>query len=111
SALSNVTVTIGSFSKGIQGWRQSYEEAQTVKEVADIFYPDGGVWADHDVEMALLCYRLFQENHDETEKMIAAYKRLFQEKDGQALHDTLSAYIHENGKMAKTADGLFIHRN
>lgn len=111
SALSNVTVAIGSFSKGIQGWRQSYEEAQNVKEVAEILYPAGEVWDHNDLEMALLCNRLLKNSNRETEKMLDRYKRLFQENDGKVLHETLITFIHENGKVGKTAEKLFIHRN
>jgi len=109
--ISNVTITIGPFSKGIQGWRQSYNEAKNISDVATILYPAGGVWEHNDLELAILCNSLWKNSPEEASKIIDTYKLLFLESDGADLHETLLTYVHENGKMANTADKLFIHRN
>lgn len=109
--LNSATVAIGSFRAGVGGWKKSFNDAQMIREVAETLHPGGGVWKHSDLELQMLCYRLWKDSREEAAKIVDHYKRLFVEPDGEELHRTLWAYVHENGKMAKTAEALFIHRN
>jgi len=111
SLLSHTTIAISSLANGVDSWRTLYKEAKHIQEVTDILYPNGGVWNSHDLELALFSYHLLKDSPYIAEKMIAKYKHLFSVEDGDTLHQTLLTYISENGKMRKTAEKLFIHRN
>lgn len=110
-AFPEVTIAVGPYQDGVEGWRKSFEIAQKVRETADTLYPHGGVWDQQSLGISLLCYQLLREAEEESNKISGNYRRLFLENDGQVLHETFITFVKENGEMAKTADKLFIHRN
>ncbi|MFS0750519.1 CdaR family transcriptional regulator [Oceanobacillus sp. 1P07AA] len=111
SNISNLFIGLGSYLKGTKGWRQSYQEAQKIMNVAQTLYGDGGIWSYSDLELEILSYDLFKHAEESTEQLINTYQLIFNENDGYQLHQTLDTYIEENGKMAITSNKLFIHRN
>lgn len=110
-AFPEVTIAVGPYQDGVEGWRKSFEIAQKVRETADTLYPHGGVWDQQSLGISLLCYQFLREAEEESNKISGNYRRLFLENDGQVLHETFITFVKENGEMAKTADKLFIHRN
>ncbi|GLO67441.1 MULTISPECIES: sugar diacid recognition domain-containing protein [Oceanobacillus] len=111
SAIPHMTIAVGPYLTGVNGWRQSYQEAQKIIEVANTLYPSGGVWSYQDLNLAILTYDLLKNTPQSTKQLIATYHRILTENDGTQLHQTLKTYIEENGKMSITSDKLFIHRN
>lgn len=107
----NPMITVGPFSEGIVGWRQSFQTAKTMKETAEALYPQGGVWDQNKLGLATLCYRFLKETNKDSLAMIDRYRRLLSDNDGEELQRTFLTYLEENGEMAKTAEKLFIHRN
>ncbi|KYG27740.1 CdaR family transcriptional regulator [Alkalihalobacillus trypoxylicola] len=107
----DVTIALGTYEVGVEGWRKSFKNAQKIVEAAKVLYPQGGVWSEKDLGLSLLCYQFLQEAKEESFKMSEPYRRIFKESDGHVLHETFDMFVKENGEMAKTADRLFIHRN
>ncbi|MFB1051982.1 CdaR family transcriptional regulator [Paraliobacillus sp. JSM ZJ581] len=106
-----VTIAVGPYQDGVEGWRKSYEIAQRIVETATMLYPQGGVWNQHALGLSLLCYQFLREAKEESNKISENYRKLFFQSDGEVLHETFLTFVKENGEMTKTADKLFIHRN
>ncbi|MFD1334432.1 CdaR family transcriptional regulator [Oceanobacillus iheyensis] len=111
SSIPNMTIAVGSYLTGVDGWRQSYQQAQKIIEVTKTLYPSGGVWNYEDLSLEILAYDLLKNKPQSTKELTTTYQRILTESDGIQLHQTLQTYIEENGKVSITSDKLFIHRN
>lgn len=104
-------ITIGDFNSGIQGLIQSYNESQSLKKLVLSMNHSEGLYAYKDYELEIICQNIRKHSPDEEASLIANYKKLVSFGGDKYLNETVEAYFKNHGKLVKTANDLFIHRN
>lgn len=104
-------ITIGDFNTGLHGLIQSYNEAQSLRKLVSTMERSEGVFTYKDHELEIICQNIRKHSPDEEASLIANYKKLVSFGGDKYLNETVEAYFKNHGKLVKTANDLFIHRN
>ncbi|ARJ50598.1 sugar diacid recognition domain-containing protein [Staphylococcus lutrae] len=104
-------ITLGSFTTGVKGLVQSYHEALSLKALLDDLKIQEGLHTYKHYELATICNNIRKFTPDNESSLVANYKKLLHLGEDKYLGETIEAYFRNHGKLVKTANDLFIHRN
>lgn len=104
-------ITLGDFNTGIDGLIQSYNEAKTLKHLIESLNKVEGLYTYKDYELDLICQNIKRYTPNLEASLVANYHKLVSFGGDKYLNDTVEAYFKNHGKLMKTANDLYIHRN
>ncbi|MCS4487071.1 sugar diacid recognition domain-containing protein [Staphylococcus americanisciuri] len=104
-------ITVGDFNIGIQGLIQSYNEAQSLRKLVLSMNQTEGLYTYKDYEFEVICQNIRKYSPDKEASLIVNYKKLASFGGDKYLNETVEAYFRNHGKLVKTANDLYIHRN
>ncbi|MDE9921628.1 helix-turn-helix domain-containing protein [Staphylococcus pseudintermedius] len=104
-------ITLGSFTTGIKGLVQSYHEARSLQSLLHDLKIQEGLHTYKSHELATICNNIKKFTPENETTLVANYKRLLHLGEDKYLGETIEAYFRNHGKLVKTANDLFIHRN
>ncbi|QLK86791.1 sugar diacid recognition domain-containing protein [Staphylococcus sp. 17KM0847] len=104
-------ITLGDFNTGIHGLVQSYNESQALKKLLTSQDQLEGVYTYKEHELEIMCQNIKRFTPNNESALVANYKKLLDFGEDKYLNDTVEAYFRNHGKLIKTANDLYIHRN
>ncbi|EGQ0293815.1 sugar diacid utilization regulator [Staphylococcus pseudintermedius] len=104
-------ITLGSFTTGIKGLVQSYHEARSLQSLLHDLKIQEGLHTYKSHELATMCNNIKKFTPENETTLVANYKKLLHLGEDKYLGETIEAYFRNHGKLVKTANDLFIHRN
>ncbi|UXR73766.1 helix-turn-helix domain-containing protein [Staphylococcus sp. IVB6238] len=104
-------ITLGGFNTGIKGLIQSYKEAKALKNLIVSSNQTEGLYIYKEYELELIGQNIKHYTPDMETSLIANYHKLVSFGGDKYLNKTVEAYFKNHGKLVKTANDLFIHRN
>ncbi|MDM8328319.1 helix-turn-helix domain-containing protein, partial [Staphylococcus felis] len=104
-------ITIGTFESGIRGLVQSHSNCKHLKLLLDEMNITIGVFCYLDYELEVICHTIQDTPFLNQYSLISNYERIIHFGEDNYLGETLEAYFNNHGKLLKTANDLFIHRN
>ncbi len=99
-------MTIGAIARGVDGFRNSYEQALTAQHMMVRLRSRQQVAFFEDIEMVALLTQKAKQADDFISHTLGNFASA-----GSVLRDTLLAYINEQCNAARAAQQLYIHRN
>jgi DNA-binding PucR family transcriptional regulator len=99
-------VAVGTSARGVEGFRNSYEEALTAQHMMVRLRSRQQVALFEDIQMVAL----LTQKQGQAEAFISHTLGAFASA-GSVLRDTLLTYINEQCNAARAAQQLYIHRN
>lgn len=109
--LKKTLITIGSFNTGIQGLIQSYNEAISLQKLIRALRHTEGVHTYKEYELETICNNISYFTPSNETSLVSNYKKLLDFGEDKYLNETVEAYFRNHGKLVKTANDLYIHRN
>ncbi|MCO4340263.1 PucR family transcriptional regulator [Staphylococcus agnetis] len=109
--LKKTMITIGAFNMGVQGLIQSYNEAMSLQKLIRTLRHTDGVHTYKEYELETICNNISYFTPSNETSLVTNYKKLLDFGEDKYLNETVEAYFRNHGKLVKTANDLFIHRN
>ncbi|MBU3872507.1 sugar diacid recognition domain-containing protein [Staphylococcus coagulans] len=108
---SRTLITLGSITNGLQGLIQSYNEATSLKVLMHDLKIQEGLHTYKSHELETICNNIKKFTPSNEMSLVSNYKKLLDFGEDKYLNETIEAYFRNHGKLVKTANDLFIHRN
>ncbi|MBI5976028.1 sugar diacid recognition domain-containing protein [Staphylococcus canis] len=108
---SHTLVTIGTFEKDIQGLILSFQHAKTLQSLLCDTGTLSGIFNYEDYELKAICYKMKDVVPPNQNMLISTYEKVIHSGEDNYLGETLEVFFKNHGKLIKTANDLFIHRN
>lgn len=109
--LNKTLITLGSLNTGVQGLIQSYNEAIALQKLIRSLGHFEGVHTYKEYELETLCSNISHFTPNNETSLVSNYKKLLDFGEDKYLNETVEAYFRNHGKLVKTANDLYIHRN
>lgn len=109
--LNKSLITLGSMNTGIHGLIQSYNESISLQKLIRSLDITEGVHTYKEYELETICRNISHYTPSNETSLVTNYKKLLNFGEDKYLNETVEAYFRNHGKLVKTANDLYIHRN